>query len=98
MEYFGYVFQRLIPLSQYPFLPTRKVEDLLESPVVVIGCDSGMGKMLLEELLEMKLQKVYAGCFSEHSVALYQSYPNCVPFQIDVTNEKSVEDAFRFIS
>ena len=59
--------------------------------VFVTGCDSGMGETTAFHLAKIGYH-VYAGCYLKESFEKYKDFKNITPLQVDVANEKSVED------
>jgi len=91
------MLRTVLPFSSYGFLPTRRIPNIESYPVVVIGCDTGMGNaMVLRLVNELKLQKVYAGCFTEEGERGLLGKV-LKTFRIDVRNVQSVQSAAQFI-
>jgi hypothetical protein len=102
MDHLGWALRTFVPLSMYSFLPTRRVEELQDRPVVIIGCDTGMGNALILKLVnQLKMRRIYAGCFTEEGEKSVQKSTNGQihkTFRIDVRDVNSVQLASQFIA
>jgi len=75
--------------------------ELADAALVIIGCDSGLGKELVKQLagLETPPRKIYAGCLTEEAAVQHaSSSPRISGIQINVTSRDSVEAAFARIA
>ncbi|CAI4222987.1 unnamed protein product [Auanema sp. JU1783] len=70
--------------------------------VFITGCDSGFGRLLALKLTEIGVN-TFAGCFTQEGCdslekeGLNQGGANLVTLRLDITSEKSVEDARKFV-
>jgi retinol dehydrogenase-16 len=77
-------------------LPTRTLAELRSLPVVLIGCDTGLGNAVATYLSEtLGMTHVYAGCFSETSFSSLAQCKRC--FQIDVRSVASIHAAVELV-
>jgi NAD(P)-dependent dehydrogenase (short-subunit alcohol dehydrogenase family) len=98
MEHLAWLLRTVVPLSSFGFLPTRRAENLVSLPIVILGCDTGMGRSLVERLgNELKVGRIYAGCFTEEARRELQKSAWCRPFTIDVRDAESVTAAARMV-
>ena len=96
MDHAAWWLRTLLPVSPFSSLPTRRLPDA--TPIVVIGCDSGMGRRLVDELVALRTPKVYAGCLTEAGVAEVGALRNVVAFRVDVTQRNQMEAAYETIA
>ena len=98
MDYLGWTLRTFVPFSSFGFLPTRRVPNYQDNPVVIIGCDTGMGNAMVHYLVnELQLRKVYAGCFTEEGERGLSLLRTVKTFRIDVRDVTSVHLAAQFI-
>jgi NAD(P)-dependent dehydrogenase (short-subunit alcohol dehydrogenase family) len=104
MDHAAWWLRTLVPLSPFSSLPTRRNPCLLLSPgkrcvVVIIGCDSGLARLAVGRLEELRLPSVfvYAGCLLAENAQALTVAPT-VGFQIDVTKRESVQAAMDFLA
>lgn len=68
-----------------------------EYAIVITGCDTGFGRELVEPLTA-RGYTVFAGCLRKDSFGNFGNDPLVTPILLDVTNDKSVNDAFKVVS
>ena len=68
-----------------------------EYAIVITGCDTGFGRELVEPLTA-RGYTVFAGCLYKDSFRHFRNDPLVTPILFDVTNDKSVTDAFKVVS
>jgi hypothetical protein len=97
-DYAAWLLRTILPLSSYGFLPTRRVSNVSDNAVVVVGCDTGMGRALVMRLGQnLKVRRVYAGCFTDDARQELENYSWCRTFSIDVRNVESVAASAQLI-
>ena len=94
MEWLAWAARRAVPVHSFPFLPTPT---LREGGVVVIGCDSGMGRAAAERIAKETSLRIYAGCLTSKGVEELKSIAHDA-FQIDVTDQASVDAAVALLA
>jgi NAD(P)-dependent dehydrogenase (short-subunit alcohol dehydrogenase family) len=65
--------------------------------VFITGCDSGFGRELVAPLTARGFT-VFCGCLHTSSFQHFKDDSLAIPIQIDVTSDKSVADAYKFVS
>jgi len=75
--------------------------DLKTKSVLITGCDTGFGRLSAVRL-DSKGIRVFAGCLTQKGIDDFKNDPNVsnrlVPLLLDVTDTKSIERAFEFVS
>ena len=77
--------------------PREMQKQKIEFAVLITGCDSGFGKALAFSLTKRGFV-VFAGCLHKESLAQFKKEALVKPFLLDVTNDKSVENASKMVS
>jgi len=74
--------------------------DIRNKKILITGCDSGFGKATTLELYK-KGALIYAGCYTKEGIDNLKieskNSSNIIAFQLDVTNQKSIDDAYELI-
>lgn|SRR3990167_4550492 len=70
--------------------------DYKNKAVLITGCDSGFGLLTTKKLASKGVQ-VFSACLTEQGVEELKKESNVIPFLMDVTNEKSVAEAYEFV-
>ncbi|VDD97226.1 unnamed protein product [Enterobius vermicularis] len=77
------------------------VPDAYKKTVFITGCDTGFGRLLVKRLLDVQVT-VFAGCYTSKGeaevVAENSDCSNLFTLPIDVTDDNSVTEAYKFIS
>lgn len=68
--------------------------------VLITGCDSGFGAIMVEKIKEMDGVGIFAGCFLSQTVADLNSLQrnDVIPVQIDVTDDASVLSCAEYVA
>jgi len=74
-----------------------RLTDLSRKSVLITGCDSGFGKALARQLGQQGIQ-VYAACLTANGQKDFEKVKNVTSFLMDVTSEKSIQEAYTFVS
>uniref|UniRef100_A0A5S6QYC3 Uncharacterized protein n=1 Tax=Trichuris muris TaxID=70415 RepID=A0A5S6QYC3_TRIMR len=81
------------------------IEDLAKKSIIITGCDSGFGRLLALRMVTMGMP-TFAACKTEEGVKslrrlLTSVSPESIErtwvFQLDVTSQSSVEEAYQFV-
>jgi len=83
--YFAMNYARTV----YRIKPDNKV-------VFISGCDSGFGNGAAKELSKIGFN-VIAGCYTQDGVSSFKGVNNVTAIHLDITSEKSIEDAFEIV-
>jgi len=88
---FGVIIQLAISYARIFFKinPANKV-------VLISGCDSGFGYGTAIKLAKLGFT-VIAGCYTEKGVKSFDKRDNIVPINLDITSEKSIQEAFEIV-
>lgn len=80
------------------FLRTLKVGDFNQKYVLVTGCDTGFGNILVKQLDELGFN-VFAACLSKEGVAELRGCctPKLEAFVMDVTKKQDIEKAEKLV-
>jgi len=93
---------RMVYLVVYYFLFEKQINPLddekkgTEYAVFITGCDSGFGNQLVEPLTTRGFT-VFAGCLQKDSLSQFKGNSLVIPLQVDVTSDKSVEEAVKMV-
>jgi short chain dehydrogenase len=81
--------------SKHNFHPNNKPE--YDLAIVVTGCDTGFGKDIAIHCADIGYT-VFAGCYQyESSKQLFSTIAKIIPFSLDVTKDKDVNEAARLV-
>lgn len=94
-----YIAIAIVAIIAYVFLfaSNGKVKGLRNKYVLITGCDSGFGRLAMEQL-DKKGVNVFACCLLQKSVdEIRQSTNHCIPFTMNVTDTEDVQKGVQFV-